>query len=70
MRAQSRYSILTGNYQWRGRWKWGAWQYYWESQIRPGQLTIGDMLRQAGYRTAFVGKLHMGGDFFATGSNT
>jgi arylsulfatase A-like enzyme len=67
--APSRYSILTGNYQWRGRWKWGAWQFYWESQIRPGQMTLGDILKQAGYRTAFVGKLHMGGDFFAAGSN-
>ena len=68
--APSRYSILTGNYQWRGRWPWGAWQFYWESQIRPGQMTVGDILQRAGYRTGFVGKLHMGGDFFALGSNT
>jgi arylsulfatase A-like enzyme len=68
--APSRYSILTGNYQWRGRWKWGAWQYYWESQIRPGQMTVGDIVRRAGYRTGYVGKLHMGGDFFAVGTST
>ena len=34
--APSRYSILTGNYQWRGRWKWGAWQYYWDSRSGRG----------------------------------
>ena len=68
--APSRYSILTGNYQWRGRWPWGAWQFYWESQIRPGQMTVGDILHQAGYRTAFLGKLHMGGDYYGIGTNT
>jgi arylsulfatase A-like enzyme len=66
--APSRYSALTGNYHWRGRREWGTWRYYHPSQVLPGQWTIGDMLRFAGYRTALVGKLHLGGDFMATRS--
>ena len=31
-----------------------------EYRMRPGQRTIAHVLRDAGYRTAFVGKLHLG----------
>ena len=31
--APSRYSIITGNYQWRGRLAWGTWEYKGGSQI-------------------------------------
>ena len=67
--APTRYGLLTGNYQWRGARAWGTWKYWFSSQILPGQLTIGDLAQRAGYRTGFVGKLHMGGDFYGLGSD-
>jgi len=68
--APSRYSIMTGNYQWRGRLAWGAWDYKGGSQILPGQETMADLLKRAGYATAFVGKYHLGADFLKKGSST
>jgi arylsulfatase A len=67
--APSRYSIITGNYQWRGRLGWGAWNYKGGSQILPGQETLADLLKRAGYTTAFVGKYHLGADFYKKTSN-
>jgi arylsulfatase A-like enzyme len=67
--APSRYSIITGNYHWRGRKGWGQWQFKGGSQILPGQQTLGDVMQQAGYRTAFIGKSHLGAQFYQKGSN-
>jgi arylsulfatase A len=67
--APSRYSLITGNYQWRGRLGWGTWQYKGGSQILSGQETLADLLRRAGYTTAFVGKYHLGADFYKKESN-
>ncbi len=67
--APSRYSAVTGNYQWRGRYNWGQWNYKGGSQILADQLTLGDVMQQAGYNTAFIGKHHLGGDFFLKNSN-
>ena len=68
--APSRYSIMTGNYHWRGLKNWGQWNYKGGSQILPGQLTLGNVLQQAGYRTAFLGKHHLGGNFYLKNSNS
>lgn len=67
--APSRYSALLGNYTFRGRDKWGIWIYNYVSDIRAGQKTVGDVLRAAGYETAYVGKTHLGGDFYQKNSN-
>lgn len=67
--APSRYSAMTGNYPFRGRNRWGTWLYHKESQILGGQKTVAEILQDAGYRSAFFGKWHMGGDFFKKGSN-
>ena len=69
MCAPTRYAALTGNYHWRGRRAWGTWQFNKSSQFLPGQQTIGDILSAAGYHTAFVGKTHLGADFFEIGSD-
>lgn len=61
--APTRYSILTGNYPWRGRETFGTWHYNAQCQILDGQKTIGDVFKQKGYHTAMFGKLHMGGHF-------
>jgi arylsulfatase A-like enzyme len=63
--APARYSAMTGNYPWRGR---GTWRYNARPQLQHGQATVAQALKAAGYRTAFVGKLHLGGDFFRKGS--
>jgi len=68
--APSRYSIVTGNYHWRGLKAWGQWDYRGGSQIKPGQRTLGDLFKRAGYATAFIGKYHLGGDLYKIGSET
>src|SRR5690606_20110766 len=57
------------NYHWRGRKGWGQWQFKGGSQVRPEQQTLGDVMQQAGYRTAFIGKSHLGAQFYRKGSN-
>ena len=56
----TRYSILTGQYAWRTRLKTGVlWQ--WDKPlIDEGRLTLPAMLREKGYRTAALGKWHLG----------
>ncbi|MEP4077257.1 sulfatase family protein [Haloferula sp.] len=59
--APTRYSMLTGNFPWRGRAARGTWGHNVPSQIMPGQKTIAQLLRTAGYRTAMFGKAGIGG---------
>ena len=63
--APTRYSILTGNYPWRGRNPNGTWLFNMPSQVLPGQQTIGQLFKKAGYHTAFLGKVHLGGKVFS-----
>lgn len=59
----SRYSILTGRYCWRTDlknhvlWPWDR------ALIEPDRLTVAHLLRDNGYRTAAVGKWHLGWDW-------
>jgi len=63
--APSRYSILTGNQAFRGRRSYGVQPAYDpETMILPNQLTLGNLFQQAGYKTAFIGKVHNGGAFW------
>jgi arylsulfatase A-like enzyme len=59
--APSRYSILTGNYPWRGRLEGGSWHMNKGAQVMPGQRTIAHVLNSAGYHTSIFGKGHLGG---------
>jgi arylsulfatase A len=59
----SRYGLLTGRYAWRTRLKTGVMGAEGECLISDGQTTIASLLRRAGYRTAMVGKWHLGMDF-------
>jgi len=58
--SPSRYTLLTGRYHWRTRLqsgivgKWGA------PLIAPDRLTVAGLLSRAGYRTACIGKWHLG----------
>ncbi len=56
----SRYSILTGRYNWRSRLKQGVLGGYSPPLIEDGRSTVASLLRDVGYRTACVGKWHLG----------
>jgi arylsulfatase A-like enzyme len=66
--APSRYSVLTGNYPWRGRSTLGTWGFNEPPQILDGQRTLGNLMQDMGYRTAIFGKLHLGGLYPRKGS--
>lgn len=59
----SRYSLLTGRYAWRTRLKWHVLFGYSPPLVEPGRLTVPALLRRHGYRTAMVGKWHLGIDW-------
>ncbi len=67
--APSRYSVMTGNYPWRGRLENGTWMFHQRSQILDGQTTLGQLMQTAGYRTAFLGKVHLGGTVYSKTTN-
>jgi arylsulfatase A len=56
----SRYAILTGRYCWRSPLKYGVLWPWDPPLIEPDRLTVAGLLRQHGYRTACVGKWHLG----------
>ncbi|MHC4623038.1 MAG: sulfatase family protein [Planctomycetota bacterium] len=56
----TRYGILTGRYCWRTRLKKGVLAGYSEPLIEPERLTLASLLKRHGYRTACVGKWHLG----------
>ena len=43
--APTRYSVLTGNYPYRGRLENGTWIFHQPSQVLDGQQTIGDLMK-------------------------
>jgi arylsulfatase A len=63
----SRYALLTGRYAWRTPMKRGVLRGYSEPLLAPDRLTVADLLRQAGYHTAMLGKWHLGFDWRRTG---
>ncbi len=56
----TRYGVLTGRYAWRGHLKSGVLGGYDDLLIEPGRTTIASMLQSRGYRTACIGKWHLG----------
>lgn len=56
----TRYGVLTGRYAWRGRLKKGVLWGYSPPLIEPGRVTVPSFLQGQGYRTACVGKWHLG----------
>jgi arylsulfatase A len=64
--SPTRYALLTGRYHWRTRLQAGIVPYLGEPLIAPERVTIADLLKQQGYRTAAVGKWHLGWDMQLT----
>jgi arylsulfatase A len=60
MCTPSRYSILTGRYNWRSRLQSGVLGPYDQPLIDRSLLTVPDLLKQNGYATACIGKWHLG----------
>ena len=56
----TRYAVLTGRYAWRSELKRGVLWGHSPLLIDPGRETIASMLKQAGYKTAALGKWHLG----------
>ncbi len=63
----SRYSILTGRYNWRSWLKRGVTDGYSRPLIERDRLTVASLLRSSGYATACVGKWHLGWTWSRTG---
>ena len=59
--APTRYSMVTGNYPWRGRNVGGTWKANRPSHLPDGQETVATLLKTAGYRTSMFGKAGFGG---------
>lgn len=59
----SRYSILTGRYNWRSALKSGVLGGYSPPLLEEGLMTVGDLFQRCGYQTACVGKWHLGMQF-------
>ena len=65
----TRYGLLTGRYAWRTRLKKGVLKGYDEPLLASGRETLGSLLKAEGYRTAAIGKWHLGlGDIKKNGS--
>lgn len=63
----TRYGVLTGRYCWRGQLKRGVLGGYDPLLIEDGRMTVPSLLQQAGYRTACIGKWHLGLDWHRNG---
>mgnify|MGYP001407572896 CR=1 FL=1 len=61
--SPSRYTILTGRYHWRSRLQSGIVGLWGPPLITPDRLTIGGLAKKHGYRTACIGKWHLGWDW-------
>jgi len=58
--SPSRYTLLTGRYHWRSRLQRGIVGLWGAPLITADRLTIGGLAKQHGYRTACIGKWHLG----------
>lgn len=62
----TRYGVLTGRYNWRSRLKSGVLRGFDQALIEKDRETVPSYLKNNGYRTAMVGKWHLGMAFPAT----
>jgi len=60
--APSRYGVLSGSMPFRGQRYNGTFRLEQSNQFKAGQKSTGHLFQEAGYRTAHVGKSHLGGE--------
>lgn len=65
----TRYGLLTGRYCWRTTLEKGVLDGFGPPLIASGEDTLASMLRRQGYRTACVGKWHLGMQWHDTDGN-
>lgn len=58
--SPTRYALLTGRYTWRTRLQKFVLLSYDPPLIEPSRMTVASLLRNSGYRTAWIGKWHVG----------
>jgi len=63
--SPTRYCVMSGNNNYRSYAPWGVWGTFRPTPFKKGEVTLGSVLKDAGYATGFVGKWHLGGDFRA-----
>ena len=61
--SPSRYTLLTGRYHWRSRLQGGIVGLWERPLIAADRMTIGTLAKQQGYKTACIGKWHLGWDW-------
>jgi len=67
--APTRYAVMSGNNNYRSYQPPGVWSTFGKTAFVEGHTTLGTVVRDAGYRTGFVGKWHLGGDFKVSGTD-
>ena len=58
--SPSRYSVLTGRYNWRSPLQKGIVEVYGDLLISPETMTVPRFLKKHGYHSACIGKWHLG----------
>ena len=58
--SPTRYGVLTGRYCWRTRLKRSVLSGFSQPLISQEQITVAELLKRHGYRTACIGKWHLG----------
>ncbi|VGO20794.1 sulfatase family protein [Pontiella sulfatireligans] len=56
----TRYGLLTGRYNWRSELKGMVVNGYGKAVIAPDRSIVADILKSKGYKTAMIGKWHLG----------
>lgn len=59
----TRYGLLTGRYNWRSRLARGVLNGRSDHLIPEDRPTLGHLMKSAGYKTAMIGKWHLGWDW-------
>jgi arylsulfatase A-like enzyme len=67
--APTRYAVMSGNNNYRSYQPPGVWSTFGKTAFLKGHATLGTVVRDAGYRTGFIGKWHLGGDFKIPGTD-
>ncbi|WP_432799211.1 sulfatase-like hydrolase/transferase [Poriferisphaera sp. WC338] len=75
--APSRFSLMTGSNPYRNGRPGGSWNINNSSAFSANashtaagkHVTVGDVMQSAGYKTAFFGKMHFGGDAYDSSGN-